>query len=378
MNTIYLIGAGLFNIICSRILAKNGYKCIILEKRKHIGGNCYDEIYPNTKILNHVYGPHIIHSDNYDFIKWLSDFDKLDFFHHEVKTKYKNKLYSMPINLSTINDFFDTNLNPNEVKKFLQDLSKKYYKDSYNNMEEKCLSLIGMELYEAFFKTYTYKQWNKYPIQLPSETISRIPIRTNYQTSYYKKKYSFIPHNGYTELFKKILKHENISIELNKNIKLKDIKNLIVKGKVIYTGAIDELFEYEFGELEYRSLYFEVEKLDINDFQGISVINYPELEYNYTRITEAKHFYPHKNLGENTIISKEYSTDFKLNSKLDRYYPINTNTNNNLYAKYLDKSKKYDNLYIEGRLGKYIYTDMENTFNNAILFLEREFKCQLA
>lgn len=377
MNIVYLIGAGLFNIICSRILAENGYNCIILERRAHIGGNCYDEIYPNTKILNHVYGPHIIHADDYNFIKWLSEFDKLDFFHHEVKTRYNDKLYSMPINLSTINDFFNVNLNPSEVNSFLQKISKKYQKDNYSNMEEKCLSLIGEELYEAFFKTYTFKQWNKHPIQLPSETINRIPIRTNYQTSYYKKKYSYIPHSGYTKLFEKILNHKNITVELNCNVKLENINNLITKGQVIYTGAIDELFEYEFGELEYRSLYFKVEKLDTNDFQGISVINYPELKYDYTRITEAKHFYPHKDLGNNTIISKEYSTDFKINSELDRYYPVNTITNNNLYERYKVKSKKYKNLYIEGRLGKYIYTDMENTFNNALLFLKKEFKCQL-
>ena len=363
-NKFFLIGSGLFNCTLANLLAKDGFEVQIFESRNHLGGNCFDEIDRETGLRYHVYGPHIIHLQNEKWIDFLSQFATLIPFHHSVKSFYHENYYQLPINLDTINLFYKKALKPFEILDFIKTKSERI--DNPKNMEEKLLSLIGKDLYEAFFKFYTIKQWGKDPKELPATTIQRIPVRNNFNSSYYTKKYSFIPKEGFTPLLENLIDNKRIKLNLNTCIDLKNIIEFSKKGKVIYTGEVDKLFHYEYGELEYRSLYFEKEYNQVPDFQGTSVINYPELKYPWTRICEPRHF-PHYeneyNTSNKTLIIKEYST--QRNDALEAYYPINDDRNNSLYKKYFSLSQTIPNLTLAGRLGMYKYTDMENTIENA-------------
>lgn len=369
-KTIFLIGSGLYNAIIANEFAKRNYKVKIFEQRNHIGGNCYDEIDDRTGILYHVYGPHILHFSDRRILEYLRKFSDFKFFHHEVKSVYKNRLYSIPINLSTINEFYKVALRPFEVKDFIAKKTRAI--KNPQNMEEKCISLIGEDLYQAFFREYTLKQWETDPKNLPASTISRIPVRLNYNSSYYNKPYSYLPVDGFTNLIRNILDNKNISIKLGTKISLREVTDMKRYGPVIYTGALDELFEYEFGELKYRSLYFEKEYKQCADFQGLSVINYPELKYKWTRICEPRHFSHTQNLiikSPETLIIKEYSCWKK--KGMEAYYPINDDANTELYKRYKHQLSQLGNVYAGGRLGAYAYTDMENTINNALEFCKK-------
>lgn len=369
-----LIGAGLFNIVLAEKLSKRNKKILIIEKRNHIGGNCFDERDSQTKIITHKYGPHILHFDNYKIYEYLSNFAPFTPFHHRVLTKYQDKLYQMPINLETINSFYGLSLTPSEVRNFLEGKSIKDIENIYSNVEDKCISMIGVELYNAFFKEYTQKQWGQDPKLLPSEIINRIPVRTDYNTSYYNKKYSYLPSQGFTFTFEKMISNPNISIQLNTNwhnLEYSKYDNAIK----IYTGAIDRYFDYCYGELEYRSLEFEKEYISVQDYQGISVVNYPEGKYQWTRICEPRHFYPEK-WNE---YSKTSTVIFKEKPCIDNsepYYPINNKKNHDLLKKYENLACKEENLFFGGRLGEYKYFDMEGTIEAAFqLYDELEKKC---
>lgn len=365
----YLIGAGLFNAVLANLLAKSGKSVFMFESRDHVGGNCYDEIDETTGIRYHKYGPHIIHLQNNKWFSFLNEFGTLEPFHHNVKSAYRGRLYTIPINLETINDFYGVNLHPYEVREFLK--SKVLNIDNPQNMEEKLLSLIGKDLYEAFFRSYTIKQWEKDPTNLPESTIQRIPVRLNFNSSYYTKKFSYIPKEGFTNLICNLLNHRNISVSLNTNIGLKEIENFARRGTVIYSGEVDRLFGYRFGELEYRSLYFVKEYKDVSDYQGISVVNYPELNVKWTRICEPVHF-PHTENEykerNKTLLIKEFSC--RRTGNMEAYYPISNTENLNLYNLYVEEAKKIRNLRLAGRLGMYKYTDMENTIENAFRMFE--------
>ena len=362
MNII-LVGCGLFNIVVANLLS-NAFNITIIDKRNHIGGNCYDFIDYDTGIIIHKYGPHIFHIGDKFVYNYISKFTEFNNYKHQVRAEYNNIKYEFPINLDTINSFFSVNLRPYEVDNFLREKVKKHYISKPSNMEEKIINLIGVELYEAFFKEYTIKQWGKFPSELPEDTIKRIPIKNNYDTNYYKKTFNGIPKDGYSTMFSRMLAHKNISVELEVDFfEYRDY--FLNKGIVIFTGSIDEFFDYKFGKLEYRSLRFQEELHHVNDWQGNSVINYPELKFEYTRICEHKHFYPEKwdRFSSNkTIIYKEipYSS---INS--EPYYPITDEQNLYIYNKYLQESLQIDNLYFGGRLGEYKYYDMEDTIKSA-------------
>lgn len=360
----YLIGAGLFNCVLARLLADQGNMVTVFEKRNHIGGNCFDLVDQNTGIRYHQYGPHIFHYKNRKFFEFISKFGEFESYHHSVKSVFCDKKYPIPINLETINSFYGVNLRPYQVMDFIK--TKCDSITNPRNMEEKLLSMIGRDLYEAFFKNYTKKQWETEPCNLPASTIQRIPVRVNYDSSYYAKPYSSIPVKGYTEIMNNMINHENISISLNNDIKLEQLIKLSKSGVCVYTGSLDRLFNSKFGDLPYRSLKFEIEYYNVNDYQGASVINYPEDKYEWTRICEPSHF-PHienrnKHLYK-TMIIKEYSKWCKCDD--DPYYPINDVNNINLYNKYKNELIKAGNIYPGGRLGMYSYTDMENTIDNA-------------
>ena len=358
-----IVGCGFYGaVLAERIANILKKKVTILDKREHVGGNCHSQIDTNTGIEYHTYGTHIFHTNLLEVWNYLKNFTFFNSYRHQVLTKYKNRIYQMPINLETINSFFLKNFNPNQAEIFIKKKTKKFIRSSYGNFEEKALSQIGKNLYEAFIKYYTFKQWRKDPKDLPASIFNRLPIRFNYQEDYFhNSNWQGIPKNGYTEIFNNILKHKNISIELRKKFSLLDSYD--VKYLTIYTGALDKLFDFRFGKLEWRSLSFKKEIINLEDYQGTSVINFPERKYNYTRIHEPRHLHLERNyLKKSTLIIKEFPND----NPEEPYYPINSSENRIIHRMYKEECKKLKNFYFGGRLADYAYYDMDMTVAAAL------------
>ena len=360
-----IIGSGLYgSVIAERIANKLKKKVIILEKRKHIGGNCYSEKEKKTNIEYHKYGTHIFHTSNERVWKYLLKFCELNSYRHQVLTKYKNKIYQMPINLETINSFFNKNFNPDQAFKYLQKKTKKYKKNRYANFEEKALSQIGLELYQAFIKNYTEKQWGKNPKELPSTIFNRLPLRFNYREDYFNNcKYQGIPNLGYTDIFNKMLLNKKIKVITNQKFHLEDNK-YDVKYLTIYTGPLDQLFNFSLGKLEWRSLKFKLKHKNVDDYLGTSVINFPEKKLSYTRLHEPKHLHIDRPSFKNkaTLIQEEYPS---LNPD-EPYYPINSERNRHLHRDYKKRATKLEKFEFGGRLADYAYYDMDMTISAAL------------
>lgn len=364
-----IIGSGFYgSVLAERIANVLKKKVIIIDKRDHIGGNCFSEIDKKTKIEYHKYGTHIFHTSSEKVWKYISTFCSLNSYRHQVLSKFKKKIYQLPINLETINSFFNKNFNPSEAQEFLEKKTIKYQKKEYTNFEQKAFSQIGPELYNAFIKDYTKKQWGKDPKKLPATIFDRLPLRYNYREDYFLKcKYQGIPNFGYTNIFEKLLSGKNIEIIKNKKFSL--LKNEYdVKLLTIYTGPLDELFNYKLGRLEWRSLKFKKEIINTNDFQGNSVINFPETTYPYTRIHEPKHLHIEREYTKKkTLIIKEFS---KSNHK-EPYYPINTTKNRELHRRYKELANKIKKFDFGGRLADYAYYDMDMTISAALVKFEK-------
>tara|TARA_B100000579_G_C22821324_1_gene850809 strand:+ start:41 stop:1180 length:1140 start_codon:yes stop_codon:yes gene_type:complete len=359
-----IVGSGLYGcVIAERISSILKKKVIILEKRNHIGGNCYSEVDKNTGIEYHKYGTHIFHTSIKAVWDYLKDFTKFNSYRHQVLTKYKSKTYQLPINLETINSFFGKNFSPSQARDFVTRQTKKFYKNNYNNFEEKALSQIGEKLYKAFIKYYTFKQWGKDPKNLPPSIFNRLPLRFNYNEDYYKNPFiQGIPLDGYTSIFKRLTESSKIEVIYNFNYEYEN--NFKVKYLTIYTGPLDKLLKNKFGKLEWRSLGFKKEVINSEDYQGTSVINYPEIKFNYTRIHEPRHLHPERKYGKKTLIIKEYP---KVNNS-EPYYPINNSENKErhaMYKNYLIKNKN-KKIIFGGRLADYAYYDMDMTISAAL------------
>jgi UDP-galactopyranose mutase len=358
-----IVGSGMFGAVFARIMAENGKKCFVIDKRNHIGGNCYTESVEGINV--HKYGAHIFHTNNYKIWKFINKFSNFINYTHKVKVNFKNKIYSFPINLMTLHQIWGINT-PNEAVEKLNQLKIKI--KNPKNFEEWALSQIGNELYEMFIKGYTVKQWSKDPIDLPISIIKRLPIRLTYNDQYFTDCYQGVPKNGYTTIFENMLDHKNITN--NKNINFYENKNyfLNLSKKIIFTGKIDEFYDYKFGKLEYRSLKFEEKILD-GDFQGNSVINYTSSDVKYTRIIEHKHF-ENKN-SKKTVVTYEYPDDCDNECKVP-YYPINDEKNNRIYKMY--REIPTEKILFEGRLGRYQYFDMHQVVASAIKCAKKEIK----
>ena len=282
-----VVGSGFWGAVFAQQVKENGKNVLVIEKRNHIGGNCYSYDYQDTNINIHAYGTHIFHTNDkllWDYINRFTEFNR---YQHRVLTTYQNQVYSMPINLGTINSFYGINIKPCEVKNFLE--SKLAKTSNIRNLEEKAISLVGKELYEAFIKGYTTKQWGCSPTDLPPNIITRLPVRSSYYDSYFNDIYQGIPIGGYTPIFERML--EGIPIELGIDF-FEDMSYWTNRcKKIVYTGPIDRYFNYEFGRLNWRSVYFEIEKVDVDDYQGTSVMNYADIEVPFTRIHEPKHLH---------------------------------------------------------------------------------------
>lgn len=363
----FIIGAGIFGaVMAERIASVIGAEVIIIDKRDHICGNCYSSFDFETGIECHRYGSHIFHTSLPEVWEYLSKFCKFTSYRHKVLITHSGRVYSMPINLATINTFYGKNLTPAKAQDFLAtEIARDYVADPAN-LEEKAISLIGRPLYEAFIRNYTRKQWDREPRELPVAIINRLPFRTCYNMDYFSDTWQGVPREGYFNLFKNMLTHPKITVRLNCDYEV--IKNEISSdATVIYTGMPDELFDYKYGKLEWRSLRFEWETLDIRDFQGTAVMNYADLDVPYTRIHEFKHYHPERkgpfNLGK-TVICREYPATYHKGD--EAYYPVNDECNNRLYAQYAEEAAKIPRLILGGRLGAYRYLDMDKTVADAL------------
>lgn len=355
-----IVGSGLFGSVFAREMTNRGASCLILEKRNHIGGNCFTR--KEGTIDVHVYGPHIFHTSSDTVWDYVNKYAKFNNYVNRPKVFYKNKLYSFPINLFTLYQLWGTQT-PLEAEKKLNEVRVKI--ENPKNLEEWILSQVGEEIYHTFVYGYTKKQWNKDPKDLPSSIIKRLPIRLNFDDNYFDDKYQGIPVNGYTELFTKLL--DGIPIETGVDY-LKDQDRWNSKAKkIVYTGAIDEFFNCDYGVLEWRSLNFEHSILPVSDYQGNAIVNYTEESIPYTRIVEHKHFTKAKD--NFTIITKEYPQNWTPDK--EKFYPMNNERNNNLYSVYKQKIDT-TKFIMGGRLADYKYYDMHHVIGSALARSSKE------
>jgi UDP-galactopyranose mutase len=352
-----VIGSGLAGSIFAHEAKKAGYSVLVKEKRDHIGGNCYTE---NIEGINvHKYGPHIFHTSNERVWNYITQFTSFNSFVNSPKAIYKDKMYSLPFNMNTFYEMWGVKT-PDEAKEKLNNI---IVNPNPQNLEEQALSLITPDIFYTLINGYTEKQWGKPCKELPPEIIKRLPVRLEFNNNYFNDKYQGIPVGGYTQIFQKLL--ENIDIELNS--KVHNISMLT--AKIIWTGPIDEFFSYDLGPLEYRTLYFETEILDKENYQGNAVINYTDKEIPYTRVIEHKFFDQKKN-GK-TVITREYSkTPRSINEEV--YYPVNTKENQALLEQYKEKAKEIPNVIFAGRLGKYQYLDMDKVIEDTLNICDKE------
>ncbi|TWP30389.1 UDP-galactopyranose mutase [Apibacter muscae] len=360
MKKYLIVGCGFSGAVVAEQLTKNeNCKILVIDERSHIGGNCYSERDPNTNVMVHKYGPHIFNTSNKKVWDYINQFCEMMPFVNRVKTVYDGQIFSMPINLHTINQFFNKNFNPKEAEEFIEKQADKSISEP-KNFEEQALKFIGKDLYQAFFYGYTKKQWGCEPKDLPASILKRLPVRFNYEDNYYSNIYQGIPRNGYTEIFRKMLSHPNIEIKLQ--TKFNGSFNIDNFEHIYYTGPIDAFFNYKYGRLGYRTVYFERGE-EIGDFQGNAVINYAEENVPYTRVHEHKHFTPWEN-HEKTIYFKEFSKETGNND--EPYYPKRLEEDLyklELYLKEVEELKRYTFL---GRLATYRYLNMDQVIEEAL------------
>ncbi|MFT8352411.1 UDP-galactopyranose mutase [Clostridium saccharoperbutylacetonicum] len=352
-----VIGCGLAGMTTSRVLAEKGMKVLIVDKRNHIGGNIYD-YYNEAEILIHKYGPHIFHTNNKRVWEFLSEFTEWREYQHKVLSYVNGMLVPMPVNLDTINMLYSTSYNSLTINEFFNNVKENV--EEINNSKDVIVSQVGEELYKLFFEGYTKKQWDLYPYELGKEVTSRVPTRSNRDPRYFTDKYQGMPKYGYTKMAENIINHENIKVMLNTTYK--EIKEEVKYSKVIFTGCIDEFFEEKHGELPYRSLNFIEETHDMEYYQTVGVVNYPN-DYDYTRITEYKYLTGQKN--DKTTIMKEISK-----ADGEPYYPIPKPENKKLYSIYRNEADKLENVYFLGRLGTYSYMNMDAVIYQALQFCD--------
>ena len=351
------VGAGLFSAVIVSKMTELGKKCLVIDKRNHIAGNCYTE---NRHGINiHVYGAHIFHTDNrevWDFVNRFAEFNR---FTNSPIANFNGKLYNLPFNMNTFNKIWPDVITPEQAKKRISEQAS-VIKGTPKNLEEQAISLVGRDIYELLIKGYTEKQWGRKCVDLPASIINRLPVRYTYDNNYFNDKYQGIPIGGYTKMIEKMLAGAEIRLNCDYFANKKDLDNCA--NKIIFTGMIDEFFEYRLGKLSYRTLRFENETLDIPNFQGNAVVNYTDSETPYTRIIEHKHF----EFGSQpkTVITREFPSEWKNGD--EPYYPVNDEKNMSLFNKYNELANSQPKVIFGGRLGQYRYLDMDDTVDAAL------------
>lgn len=350
-----VVGAGLYGATLTNLLIKANKSVLVVEKRHHIGGNIYTKKMDNIDI--HLYGPHIFHTDYEDVWNYVNSFVPFQNYINQVLAFYKGKYYHMPFNMYTYQDMWGVTT-PEEAKAIIEKQIKDADIKEIKNLQDQAISLVGTDIYQTLIKGYTEKQWGRKATELPSFIIKRLPLRFEFNNNYYNDKYQGIPACGYTKLIEKMIEGATVLLGCD-FLKRKDI---MAQGKIIiFTGAIDEFFDYKYGPLEYRSLRFETIKYKKEFFQNNCVINYTDFNIPYTRVFEHKYFNNAK--SKVTYITREYPDNYEIGK--ERYYPINNEKNNALYKLYEEDAKKMENVFFGGRLGQYKYYDMDDTIKKA-------------
>lgn len=363
MKKIAIAGAGFSGAVIAHELGKAGYSVDVFDSRAHIAGNCHTQRDDETGVMVHTYGPHIFHTSNEKVWNYVRQFDEFMPFVNRVRAVTKGRVFSLPVNLLTINQFFGKTFGPKEAEGFLASISDQSIA-APQNFEEQALRFVGKDLYEAFFKGYTTKQWGMHPSELPASILRRLPVRFNYDDNYYASTYQGMPKHGYAHIVGKMLDHQNVTVYLQKKF-----ERSLAAGydHVFYSGPIDAWFDHSEGRLGYRTLDFKAER-HTGDYQGNAVINYCDEDVPWTRISEHKHFSPWET-HENTLIFKEYSRFSEENDT--PYYPIRLPKDKSQLQRYIELGREEKNVTFVGRLGTYRYLDMHVTIAEALETAER-------
>ncbi|MCX2975578.1 UDP-galactopyranose mutase [Halieaceae bacterium IMCC8485] len=356
------IGAGFSGAVIARTLVEAGHRVTVFDARTHVAGNCHTERDPESGVMVHKYGPHIFHTDNERVWEYLNQYTEFMPYTNRVKTISGGKVYSLPINLLTINQFFGEAMSPAEARAFIEKQADLNIEDP-QTFEEQALRFVGKDLYEAFFKGYTQKQWGCSPTQLPASILKRLPVRFNYDDNYFFHKYQGMPREGYTAIVEKILDHPNISVRLSTPFSRSQVKDY---DHVFYSGPVDGYFNYELGRLGYRTLDFKEIRTD-GDYQGCAVMNYADESVPYTRIAEHKHFSPWEE-HDKTVCFAEYSRTCE--SGDIPYYPVRLAQEQTMLRDYIKKARAEPGVSFVGRLGTYRYLDMDVTIAEAMHLAE--------
>ena len=366
---IVIVGSGLFGLtIAERVANVLGRQVLILEKRSHIGGNAWTEFDQKTGIEIHKYGSHLFHTSHEDVWKYVNQFTQFNSYRHQVWTKHGNQYYPLPINLATMSQFFAKTLGPDEARKLISDEISAQNLTISSSFEATAISTIGPSLYNAFIRNYTKKQWQMDPNLLPAEIFTRLPFRYNFNSQYFDDKYEGLPLDGYQKFIKSLVENRNIKIDID--VDQAAFKQYLNSAKlIVYTGPIDQFFDYKFGLLGWRTLDFQIERIDSDDFQGTSVVNYADLDEPFTRIHEFQHLHPEREKKQaSTIIMREFS---RVSQKHDEpFYPINSESDRKTLASYRKLGSELSEVIFGGRLGTYKYLDMHMAIASALSTFE--------
>lgn len=358
-----VVGAGLFGSVFAYEAKKRGKTCLVIDKRPHIGGNVYCEEIEGINV--HKYGAHIFHTSNKKIWEYVNQFAEFNNYINSPVAVYKDELYNLPFNMNTFSKMWNIRT-PQEAKDIIAAQIRELHIKEPKNLEEQALSLAGRDVYEKLVKGYTEKQWGRDCTELPAFIIKRLPLRFTYDNNYFNDRFQGIPMGGYTKIIEKML--DGIDVRVNTDYFEFIKENPSVADKILFTGMIDEFYDYKLGALEYRSVRFETEVLDCDNYQGNAVVNYTEREVPYTRIIEHKHF--EFGTQEKTVISREYSSEWKVG--MEPYYPVNNDQNNQLFEEYKKLAAKEENVIFGGRLGNYQYYDMDKVIEAALDLVEKE------
>ncbi len=358
-----IVGAGLYGAVFAHEAKKRSRSCLIIDKRPHIGGNCYTENIAGIDV--HAYGAHIFHTNDKATWDYVNKFAVFNHFINSPIANYKGNIYNLPFNMNTFNRLWGTTT-PEQAKRKIKEQTEKYKNIKPSNLEEQALCLVGEDIYNTLIKGYTEKQWGKKCKELPAFIIRRIPLRFNYDNNYFNDLYQGIPVNGYTEMISNMLKGQEIRLNTDFFDEFKNFRQFA--KKLVFTGMIDAYYGFRFGKLEYRSLRFEKEVLNSDNFQGNAVVNYTDINIPFTRIIEHKHFTFGKQ--DKTVITREYPISWEIGK--EPYYPINDEKNNAIYKKIQQEAKKDKDIIFGGRLGEYCYYDMDEVIRKCLKDARRE------
>ncbi|MBE5957564.1 MAG: UDP-galactopyranose mutase [Lachnospiraceae bacterium] len=358
-----IVGAGLFGAVFAYEATKKGKRCLVIDKREHIAGNIYCQEIEGINV--HKYGAHIFHTSNKEIWEYVNQFAEFNNYINSPVAVYKDELYNLPFNMNTFSKMWNIKT-PKEAKEIIEAQKAEFNISEPKNLEEQGLSLVGKDIFEKLIKGYTEKQWGRPCSQLPAFIIKRLPLRFTYDNNYFNDRFQGIPMGGYTPIVEKML--EGSDVKLNTDYFEFVRENPDIAKKTVYTGMIDEFFGYKLGHLEYRTVRFETEILDEENYQGNAVVNYTEREVPYTRIIEHKHF--EFGTQPKTVISREYSSEWK--PGIEPYYPINDEKNGNLFLQYRELADKEANVIFGGRLGNYKYYDMDKVIEAALECVKAE------